>query len=339
MKNINIIFILFLLLFSTCDINGPEQDREFAIYLLEDKNITMYNTPWDEFVDKTLEDTPFLSSEDIDFYDWSSRLFYLKTDKTFLRDFFIDSTYGLRYNGCPFIVTSGTQPLYSGLVYFSMHGIVIQYPKISPTDLDDYPYPDNLFYIQGPYGDGEDPRSLPEVKEALKEAGLFHAGIKVELDTRYGVSFHTVSGDTMEVQYRVLIRNLDQDALYVLDPDKLDGWMYQYFSSPPVFYDSLGNPLIRSSTNYIGTAPGTSEYANLDHYTLLLPGQSIKRVIRRGTYTNVKTGSYYTGIHYAAPVYTMTKSKRNNFWGRIWIGSTGSGEYNVSIQADDIISE
>lgn len=337
MKYTNMIFILFLLLFSTCDINGPEQNREFAIYLLEDKSITMYNTSWDEFVDKTLEDTPFLSSENIDFYDWSSHLIYLKTDKTFLHDLFIDSTNGLQYNGCPFIVTGGSQPLYSGLVYFSPHGYVIQYPNISPTDLDYFP--DNIFYIRGPYGGGDDPRNLPEVKDALIEAGIYHAGIKVELDTRYGVNFHSVSGDTMEVEYRILIRNLDQDALYVLDPDKSEGWMYQFFTSPPVFYDSLANPQIRSSTDYIGTAPDTSDYADLDHYTLLLPGQSIKRTIRRGTYTNVQAGDYYTGIHHAAPIYTMTRSKRNNFWGRIWIGSTVSEKYNVSIQVDSMTSE
>jgi hypothetical protein len=337
MKHAVLLFVLFLLIFSACDINGPEQNSEFAIYLLEDKSITKNNTPWDEFVDQTLDDTPFLSSENIDMYDWSSHLIYLKTNKSYLQDFFFDSTYGLRYNGCPFIVTGGTQLLYSGLVYHSYHGVVIQWPKISTTELSYYP--DDIFGIGRPYGNCDDPRSLPEVKEALIEAGIFHAGVNVELDTSFGVFFHSISGDTMEVEYRISITNLDQEALYVLDPDKSDGWMFNYFTSPPVFYDSLDTPQIRSSSYYKGTAPDTSDYDNLDYYTLLLPGQSIKRSLLRGTYTNVQAGNYYIKINYGAPLYTMTRLKRNKLFGRIWIGVFNGKKYNVSIQADCLTSE
>jgi len=332
-------FLIVLFLLGSClfNNNGPEQNDEFAIYLLKDKSITMNNTPWGEFFDHTLDDTSFLSSENIDMYDWSSHLIYLKTDKSYLQDFFFDSTYGLRYNGCPFIVTGGTQPLYSGLVYHSYHGYVTQWPKISSTEL--YYYPDDIFGIGRPYGNCDDPRSLPEVKEALFEAGIFHAGVNVELDTSFGIFFHSISGDTMEVEYRISFTNLDQDALYVLDPNKSDGWMFNYFTFPPVFYDSLDSPQISSSSLYTGTAPDTSDYDNLDYYTLLLPGQSIKRTLRRGIYTNVHAGNYYVKINYGAPLYTMTKSKRNKFLGRIWIGVFNGEKYNVPIQVDCLTSE
>ncbi len=324
------LFILSLILIS-CNIFNPSDKGNFGVYLLEDKTLTMRNTPWDSLMNMPQDSLPFLSENDIDLYDWSSQLIYLKDDKTFLQEMFDDTiTGGLKYNGCPFFVRSGTQTLYSGFVYHSMHGYQLQHPKISFTGL--YYYPDNIFCIERPYDIDDDPRSLPEVKEALIDAGIYHAGIHVELDTDYGMTFHTISGDSMEAEYRVKISNQDRDALYVLDPEKQEGWMYQFFCTPPVLFDSLANPVMRSRIDYVWPSPDTSDYANLDHYTLLLPGQSIKRTIRRGIYTNVLEGDYYVGVHHAAPVYTMTRSKRNKTRGRIWLGSTDSEGYKVKIE-------
>ncbi len=321
----SVLLVILVILLAACDIIPPASGGELGIYLLQDKDVTYHNDLGPIFLSLPHEETPLLSTEDIDFYDWSTHFVYLKTNKEAMKERLLDSNEMLmKYPLSPFIVTTGEQPRYVGFLQTLVSSMYMPSPSI--TDFGLKMDPDDILNITGTWNeDGEDTRDNKHVKQALIKSGLYHAGLGLEFDTNYGLNFHPLIGDTMEVEYRFTLTNYDEDALYVLDPNKASDSVFFYFNTRPSFHNVTSDERVRSNYYYYSNGhPDTSDYANLSWYTLLASGRSITRTVRSGKYTNVHAGEYEFFLSFSTPCFTMKKSKRNKLLGRIWLGQIHS---------------
>ena len=106
-----VIYVISLLLFH-CGIKNPVDgdynELGFNIYLLKDESIKLQNISMEDISPGMLEIKPWLSGDDIDFYDYSSHMLYLNKSMTF------DWDEIAALNNRPFVVTAGGEICYIG---------------------------------------------------------------------------------------------------------------------------------------------------------------------------------------------------------------------------------
>lgn len=331
MKRTLLLFLLFMIIIiSSCGILSPDQSSAFSIYLLNDKSITIYNNPGNRTLNKQLEATPILSAEDIEYYDWSTHCIYLKSDKATIRARFMDSTASILTIGA-FVVASKGQPEYYGFFHSLLLSIAASTPNISAFSFDFNP-PDIISIDASWNNDEPDTRNNDKVKQALIDAGLFHAGIEIEFDSDYGLHIDSLTDQTMQVEYRYTITNNDQDALYVLDPLKASDSVFFYFNLRPSFHHVSTEQTYRATNPYEYTFgyPPNTDFSQLDWYTLLAPGKSKTFTACAGVYDIIEAGDLEFTLGYNTPSLTLTREIRTKPLGRIWIGEINSPTYTVN---------
>ena len=101
------IFILFISCKSTSD---PEYNQgRFSIYLLKDENTTTVQAEQLDLEDLELADKPWLTTEEIEYYEFSTHKIKLKKDKTNWPEYTEVSL-----EGNPFVIIAGNSRIYLG---------------------------------------------------------------------------------------------------------------------------------------------------------------------------------------------------------------------------------
>ena len=108
LKLIALIFILSLSCTDPLGTGGNESGVN--IYFLTDKNINAVKALEQPLSTLVLKDTAWISSADIERYDWSSHLIYLKKKKQL-------SFEGISVFGKPFVVTANDERCYLGALW------------------------------------------------------------------------------------------------------------------------------------------------------------------------------------------------------------------------------
>ncbi len=333
MKKSLCLLIILSLFLSACLFTPPASDETFGIYMLQNKNLDIYDDLEDEVLSKPLDSAAVLTAADIDFYDWSSHCIYLKNNKDQLKERLLDDRGFLVKNpGAAFVVSTNGASQYYGCFHSLIMNLAPTTPTIDEMSLTYYPE-DVLSIGRSWISDDLDTRNNDDVKQALINAGLFHAGISVEIDTAFGLNFYPFAGDSSQMEYRFIISNHDEDALYVLDPDKIGTELFFYFNVAPSIYNLDTDAYLHPNHSYDPSmTPDTSNFDNLNWYTLLSSGESITRTVRTGNYTNVTAGRYELALDYSTPINTLRQARRNKPLGRIWIGNVKSDKYILSVE-------
>lgn len=323
--------LLIIILLASCSFFAPQGDGTFGIYMLKNKTLSLYNDLGDAYLTKALDSVAVLTSEDIEYYDWSSHCIYLKNDKDEMKERLLDANGSLlEHPGAPFVVTSNGEAQYYGFFHSMIMSTIAAAPSINEMSLTYYPE-DVLSIGRSWNSDDLDARNNDNVKQALIDAGLLHAGISVAVDTLFGLTFYPLSNDSMQIEYRFSVTNNDQDALYVLDPNKIGTDLFFYFNVAPSITNLDNSEFLRPNHQYDSSiAPDTSDFDDLNWYTLLSPDETMVRTVRTGRYTNVTAGHFEFSLHYRTPIHTLSKSRRNKALGRIWIGEIQSPKYSVN---------
>jgi len=211
---------LSLLIFSCSE--PKSNSNSFEIYFLADSEITEDNTFEADINSFELEDDAWLSSNDIEYYDYSSHCIYLKEDKSHFFENYDGGFYQFTpvLSKKPFVVVSGETRVYVGALHSGLLSLAPTGPYMDEMDVGGYPA--DVMHISRAWGGNEDIRNHPDIKEALIAQGLFHAGLKIQL-----LSFQVLdNSDTSTVEYRIRISNNDQDNLHVLDPVKMGSQVF-----------------------------------------------------------------------------------------------------------------
>ena len=300
----------------------------FGIHFLQNGSITEQEVRKMD-INSLVLDKPWLTYNDIEFYDFSTHCIYLKKDKS---HFF--ENYGGKYyqfpDGLvskPFVVVAGVERCYVGALYSVRFTLGRLRPHL--TEMDVGFYPDDVIHISKSDADGEDIRNHPLIAEMLTKQGLYHAGLALEL-----TAFQLITNsDTATVEYSIKIINNDQDDLYIIDPDKMGSESFHYYTNGPNLWDTSkpGQPIYLFSKYKKTNPPEPSDSWNFDWFVLIKSKQALERTIRLKGYPHIPNGTFSGYMYLENPKY-IAKNKRNVSNSRIWIGEIKSNDLKIVVQ-------
>lgn len=332
MRNSRVIIVIAILLTAVCcskdDTPPVETKHDFAIYFLKNPNLKIKDILTKALADQDstalskieIQSLPWMTNDDIDFYDFSSHLVYLKQDIYHFFPPLVDMAYPISWWNKPFVVVANGQKRYVGAFISSLSPDHWPLPEIN-DGFNFFLYPSDLLLIQWvwfPASDLNDSRHDPVVKQSLIKANILHEGIKVKLNK---VIF-AVNSDTSTVEYTYTIKNNDLLNLYVLDPEKMGSALFHFYNNGPSLLKSDETSTRESSLMKV-EIPQPHDYWNPEWFTKINSGDSISRTVSLKGYTFFPPGIYYCEWFYMG-IKQIPKNQRILSDGRYWIGQTVS---------------
>lgn len=301
-------------------------DHNFAIYLLKNPDLKIGDILTKNLVEQEsqvleaieIQKEPWLKDDDIQFYDFSSHLLYLKRDKYNYLPLPVELQIPSSWVDKPFMIVLDGQKRYMGVFkgFYDIDQWPLPYIDISYN----YLYPQDLLIISWEWFDNasEDNRNDPYVMEALKRANIFHKGLNLKLkDIKF-----LENSDTATVEYTFTIINNDVDILYILDPDKMGSGLFHFFNIGPQFLKS-DEINVRSASFNKPVIPVPRDTWDPNWFIKLNSGDSITRTVSLRGYAFFPSGTYYCETTYQC-IKKIPKEQRNLSDGRYWIGPTKS---------------
>ncbi len=335
MKNMTqnkVLLLVFLLLIlsSGCEKENPivpVYDGEFAIYFLKDSTLKIKDILDKDISRLELAEAPWLTANDIEFYDFSSHCIYLKKDKSYLFPNYYEGYYQLpkSWTDRPWIVVANNVACYQGYFVTDASIDVFPFPEISALEVGTWGYPKDIITSEWIFWFfHSDPRDNELVKEALIQSGLYHGGIEVTLDTTNS-PIKVFNDDTTTVEYTLRFKNNDQDDLYIFDPAIVDKEIFHYHNNGPNLLNV--NTGKSYSSQYMKTRK--PDLWDNNWYTLLKSGESFTRTIRLKGYPFIPPGTYLIQSGYSVP--RLEKNIRENQQGRYWLGQVLTNTLRITI--------
>lgn len=326
-----VILILSLTIIFGCSKNSDpfsvnNEESCFGIYFLKDTTMTEQETAKMDINSLVLNDDPWLTHNDIEFYDFSTHCIYLKKDKSYFFENYGGKFYQFNPEliSRPFVIVAGNERCYVGALHSGLLSMAPAGPYMNELDVGYFPA--DVMHISRAWSDDEDIRSNPKVEEVLIKQDLFHAGLEIEL-----TSFQLVdNSDTSTVEYSIKIKNNDQDNLYIIDPAKMGSELFHYYTNGPHLWD-YSKPLYLYSQFKEVDSPEPYDSWNFEWFTLVKINQSIERTILLKGYPHIPNGNYVGYMNFSNPT-KITKENRYVADSRIWIGSIRSNDFQIMIQ-------
>lgn len=326
-----IMCLLMLMLFCVrCskDNDLKPKQYDFAIHLLKNTKLKIGDILTQDLADQGSEalydieilDSPWLTSEDIDFYDFSSHIIYLHNENIDFLPQPVEMSYPLDWWDKPFVVIANGQRRYVGVFTSYLSSNRWPLPEIN-DGLNYLLYPQDLLFINWSWvsgNDQNDSRHDSIVKEALTLANLLHEGIKIELKDILLIE----NSDTATIKYTYSVKNNDESNLYILDPDRMGTNLFHFYNNGPFFIRSDEN-ITRESINKIVEIPEPRDYWDSNWFIKINSGDSITRTVELKGYDHFLTGQYKCGIIFQS-IKKIPKNQRVLCDGRYWIGQTTS---------------
>lgn len=331
MKNIIVLLILISLLGCKEDqITQPDQKKStFEIYFLKDTTLTIgkiKNSNIFPFItnlqELELADKPWITQDDIEFYEWSTHNIYLKKDKSIFFPGALEFAYRFpnSWTDRPWIVVANKIPCYAGFIGTEQSTLKYPFPEINALCVGFFPK-DILTSLLNLRTTTTDIRNNNLVKETLKQCGIYREGIEVSIDT--SGSPVKVFADTT-VEYTFKFKNNDTGNLYLFDPDKVKRDVFPFYGGTMNFKNII-NKYYWTEYKNVKTPNGWPNEFDPSWYTLLQSGESVKRTIRMKVYPSLLPfGTYLLSAQYGTPVHALEKNIRETSQGRYFISGGGS---------------
>jgi hypothetical protein len=302
-------------------VQGKESEtlrNSVNIYLLKDESIDLRTAAARLLSELALRDEPWIASENIERYDFSSHCIYLKKIVP-------QPVKNVPLGGTPFVVMAGNQRCYLGGLWTGESSfsppegtpLIYAMPSFMPPDIIEI----------GPghsYSRGlripnmrPDVRTDARVKQALIENGQFHAGMDLTLD-KVEIS-RRENGSSLKYTYT--LKNSDKDNLYVLDPDKMGKALFHYFHNGPVLLPDSNDSPIGADTSKISTKPEPWDKIDTAWLTLIKSGESMMRTVTLDAYPVIAADKFVCRFRFNSPMGGVSKDIRQQPNGRIWMGS------------------
>jgi hypothetical protein len=291
-------------------------------YLLKDDGIDFETARKMPLGDLTVKDKPWIASEDIQRYDWSSHCVYLKKDVPI-------AWKRINLRGTPFVVVADGQRCYLGAIWTMIssflpmgNAAVINDPGMRMGGQGDL----LALGLMSVLNRGEhkiDVRDDPRVREALRRQGQYHAGLRCSLDS-VRVEYKE---DTSSVIYTYTVRNADEDDLYVLDPERIDPAFFHDFQNGVRGRDVDDNVTFAWPNPRKGAPPPTPwGKVDMAWFSRLKKGESMTRTVTMDGLPRILPGKYECTFSLGSPNFGhgftgfIKKAERQLKDGRVWIG-------------------
>jgi hypothetical protein len=296
----NIVLFAFVLILSSCiqediDFSRKGDGTQINIYLVKDGQIDHSKTDIDLNL-LELEKNPWLKHAEIEFYDWSSNIFYLNVEKE-----------KEKYSGQYFVLKADENPLLLGVFFSMFMSSIPQFPSIIAHD--DFFLPKDVigFGGSGFYESSTSLKNKSDFRIALEKSGLLKEGIEVELTRLTKVN-------SSSLKYTFKVTNLDTESIYILDPNKMgDSRFHYYTNGVNLRFD--GNYYWPNDFDVIA-----SENIRPSWYYKLYPGKSMERTVSQNGYISLPTGEVIANFNFPG-VNLKEKGEWKKSDGRIWMGN------------------
>ena len=309
--------LLIITIFCQCSDNKnpvyPYEESGIAFYFLENTSLSIQEALQEDINTLKTQSKPWLTSDDISIYDYSTHLIYLKGDKgNYLPNLENQNNSGL----IPFILKANNQAVFVGALYTEAMAFIPPCPTIQGFTAFEELYPHDVIQLINVFfgvSDSTDVLLDKNFKQALIQSSIYHDGISVQLDSVAIVE----NSDTSTIKYTFTYKNNDTDDLYVLDPNLIPPDVFHCFSSGILFRDNNGNSIIP-----IYQDPCPLEYPynfNPSWFTKILSKEKLIRTITLKGYPHIQSGSYSCNF-YLTCMFQIELSQRYSEGARYWIG-------------------
>lgn len=283
----------------------------FNIFLLKDENMTVNKASEQEISKLELQIRPWVSSDDIEYYDYSTHILYLNHE-LIISD---NTAWDISVYGKPFVVIVNGERQYLGAIWPGFSSSIFFGPVINVAPRV---YPDDIIHIsfeQYSFQQSQDLRENDEIRYALINTSKYHAGIECTVDT-IEIIDNNQENNTCTLKYTYTIRNDDIFNLFIFDPDKMGSGLFHYFTNG--VYLRNENNLYQSTTGH--TSPDPWNSWELNWLSLILSGDSITKTLIKTGYPFIPSGSYDCYFRFPTLSHQLSKEERILPDGRIWIG-------------------
>ena len=283
----------------------------FNIFLLKDENMTAHKASEQELSSLELQVRPWISSNDIEYYDYSTHIVYLKNEFKI----YDNSISDISVFGKPFVVIVNGERQYLGAIWPGLSSSIFFGPVINVAPRV---YPDDIIHIsleQYSFQQSQDLRENDEIRDALINTSKYHAGLECTVDT-IEILDNNQENNTCTLKYTYTIRNNDIFNLFIFDPDKMGSGLFHYFTNG--VYLRNENNLYQSTTGH--TSPDPWNSWELNWLSLILSGDSITKTLIKTGYPFIPSGSYDCYFRFPTLSHQLSKEERILPDGRIWIG-------------------
>lgn len=243
---------------------------------------------------------------DIDYYDYSTHLVYLKDNRTF--DFESPT-------GGSFSIFADREEMYKVAIvpayssYMPSGPVVFTHPKF----YNDFIIAIGFVQIYDTLGNFKpDPREDEKIVGALKKYGQFRMGLSMEIKS---VSYQSANNVKVELQ----LKNNDNTNYYFLDPVKMGDGLFHYFTNGLTIRDIKG---LKYYTHHIKSVQPQPWNGWESDWLSLIRGNETKTFTL--TYTDfdaVPPGNFKATFQYPGLAYQVNKEDLDQENGRIWLGS------------------
>ena len=234
---------------------------------------------------------------DLAIYDSSTHIMYFKTTHPEFE----------KMKHPAFEVFIGSDTIYKGVIW---PGYSSSMPVGAFIMSDPFFYPSYALRIDYNKGSAPDLRNDPRIIQSLKEKGILHSGLIVE------ISSLEISGTLARLS--VIVTNMDKSDLMILDPDRMGHKLFHYFTNGLYLRDAAGTKMITTVLEFQTPVPwnGWSK----DWLTQLSPGASKMFTVTYTFEEAVTPGSYSAWFVYPGLSSQVDLNELIQTSGRIWLG-------------------
>jgi len=247
-------------------------------------------------------DRVIVDQSNIDYYDLSSHLIYLKKGTSI--------PVGLRGEESFSVCVDGRE-IYSGKTvsgfssYMPRGPVIFCMPVLYPDYIVSIGY--SAIWDSLP---GADPRNDKRIVDALRKEGQLHEGLKCEIEN---VNFVGSDGCIVEIQ----VRNEDTFNYCLLDPKNMGTDLYHYFTNGLIIMDARRNlyyPKIRHES------PEPWNTWDPDWFSVIGRGETRRFLLAYSGYERIPKGQCRVVFNFPGLGYQVSREDVVQKYGRIWLG-------------------
>lgn len=249
-----------------------------------------------------INDDRIINRYDIEYYDFSTHIVYLKSADTVLHKLGMGISF-MVYADFEEIYHGGILPLYSCAM---IAGLTINYF-----------YPDFVIFIENnvmPDSTGiapPDPREDERIRAALTRYNQFHAGLKCMMDT--------IIPSPTGLILRISLVNDDSFDYYILSPDKMGMNLFHYFTNGLRISNDVNH---ESYQHHIETLqPDPYDSWRKEWFYLIKSNEKKSFTLYYSRFDVIPNGQYNAYFRYPGLI-NQVKNKEDlaDEYGRIWLG-------------------
>lgn len=249
-----------------------------------------------------INDSIVYNSNQIDFYDFSSHLIYLKNGNSF--------SYS---NRGVFKVLVNNSEIYTGQMFPGYSSYLPMGPVIhcAPTFYGDYIIPIGFNQFIDSVGDSnEDPRNDSRIIETLKKNNQYREGLSCEI-----LSVQKISSNNVKINLQ--LTNNDSDNLLYLDPDKMGLGLFHYYTNGLLLQDLSNKTFMHQLTI---TQPDPWDTWENDWLSIITSNESKTISIIYDNFETITTGQFEAFFNFPGLGSQVDKEDLQQDNGRVWLG-------------------